>query len=157
MNEELIKLEQYRIYTESKDRFIDRSFKTNRYYFIIILVAGLILSLSKVSQLESLLGFELFLTFVGLCTSLLWYINQDSYAYLIKIKYAKVIEEIEKELPLKPNQLEYSAAQENKKEKNVIRFTEVQKFVALALFFFFCIYFLYSLVPIVINLIKELF
>lgn len=32
-NDTNIILEQYRIYTESKDKFIDRSFQTNRHYF----------------------------------------------------------------------------------------------------------------------------
>ncbi|UKI40848.1 MAG: hypothetical protein L6V95_12115 [Candidatus Melainabacteria bacterium] len=47
--------------------------------------------------------------------AILWYLNQDSYSFLIKIKYADVLEEIENRLPIAPNQMEHAILNENLK------------------------------------------
>ena len=120
-NDTNIILEQYRIYTESKDKFIDRSFQTNRHYFLVICGLCIVLVLFKQFFPTIAIIFTLFLSFAGMGIAMLWYLNQDSYSFLIKIKYANVLEEIENRLPIAPNQMEHAILNENLKKTSCIR------------------------------------
>ena len=157
MDKEKIILEQYKIYTESKDKFIDRSFTTNRFYFVTIIIIGVLLAVFKKISPSNATDVSLFLSFAGLGTAILWYINQDTYSFLIKIKYSNVLEEIEKELPISPNHMEYVASKNHKEQKKSVTFNDIQKFVALVMLIIFTLYFLLDGFPIVINLLRTIF
>ena len=62
-NEANIILEQYRIYTESKDKFIDRSFQTNRHYFLVLCGLCIVLVLFKQFFPNIAIIFSLLLSF----------------------------------------------------------------------------------------------
>lgn len=88
---------------------------------------------------------------------MLWYLNQDSYSFLIKIKYANVLEEIENRLPIAPNQMEHAILNENLKKRHafVFLFNDIQKFMAVILFLLFLTYFLIDIIPFFSGLIKN--
>lgn len=156
-NDTNIILEQYRIYTESKDKFIDRSFQTNRHYFLVICGLCIVLVLFKQFFPTIAIIFTLFLSFAGMGIAILWYLNQDSYSFLIKIKYADVLEEIENRLPIAPNQMEHVVLNENLKKRHafVFLFNDIQKFMAVILFLLFLTYFLIDIIPFFSGLIKN--
>lgn len=156
-NDANIILEQYRIYTESKDKFIDRSFQTNRHYFLVICGLCIVLVLFKQFFPTIAIIFTLFLSFAGMGIAILWYLNQDSYSFLIKIKYANVLEEIENRLPIAPNQMEHAILNENLKKRHafVFLFNDIQKFMAVILFLLFLTYFLIDIIPFFSGLIKN--
>lgn len=156
-NDTNIILEQYRIYTESKDKFIDRSFQTNRHYFLVICGLCIVLVLFKQFFPTIAIIFTLFLSFAGMGIAILWYLNQDSYSFLIKIKYADVLEEIENRLPIAPNQMEHAVLNENLKKRHafVFLFNDIQKFMAVILFLLFLTYFLIDIIPFFSGLIKN--
>ncbi len=156
-NDTNIILEQYRIYTESKDKFIDRSFQTNRHYFLVICGLCIVLVLFKQFFPTIAIIFTLFLSFAGMGIAILWYLNQDSYSFLIKIKYADVLEEIENRLPIAPNQMEHAILNENLKKRHafVFLFNDIQKFMAVILFLLFLTYFLIDIIPFFSGLIKN--
>lgn len=156
-NEANIILEQYRIYTESKDKFIDRSFQTNRHYFLVICGLYIVLVLFKQFFPTIAIIFTLFLSFAGMGIAILWYLNQDSYSFLIKIKYAEVLEELENKLPIAPNQMEHAILNENLKKRHafVFIFSDIQKFMAIILFLLFLTYFLLNVIPFFSGLIKN--
>ena len=134
--EELI-FNEYKSYCEQKEKFIDRNFRTNKFYMTAVFVlifamiyTGNVVFLNKIS---ATLVFALF----GISVSALWFMNVDSYNTLIKIKYANVIEKIEEKFPVKPFTDEYEGVQEFRKNK-VFMFSDIQKLIAVgaSLFFF---------------------
>ena len=132
MDDKYILLEQYRIYNEAKDRFIDRTFLVNRFY--IVFSAVLFLSMIAIKSIfvdayALLLGIELF----GLAVCFSWVSNQDAYSSIIKLKYSTVIEGIENRLPASPNKDEYAKLQELRSHKKIILLKDVQKWFAIIL------------------------
>lgn len=134
--EELI-FEEYKTYCEQKENFIDRNFRTNKFYmaaiFVIIIAliyTGNIVFLNKISA-------TLIFALLGVSVSALWWMNVDSYNTLIKIKYANVIEKIEEKFPVKPFTDEYQGIDEYRGKK-IFMFSDIQKLIAVvsALFFF---------------------
>ena len=105
-DEKYLILEQYRIYSEAKEKFIDRHFSTNKFYLvlnIIILIAIYILATLTPQYTPVLV-----MSVVGFATTLMWWMNIDSYQILIKVKYAKVLEFLETQLPQQPYHKEYA-------------------------------------------------
>ncbi len=137
-DEKYLILEQYRIYSESKDKFVDREFATNRFYLILnicILIAIFIVETIAITAKEQSM---IVMSIIGVSATLLWWMNIDSYQLLIKIKYAKVLEYLETKLPEQPYHKEYVDYSEIKKNKNLIVFGDFQKILALIIA---CIYF----------------
>ena len=125
---------EYKLYAEQKENFIDRNFRTNRFYmisFVAIIFAmiftGNIVFMSKISA-------TLIFSLIGISVCALWWMNVDSYNTLIKIKFANVIERIEEKLPVKPFTEEYKGIQEFKSNK-VFMFSDIQKLIAV----FWCV------------------
>ena len=92
--DELI-FQEYKLYAEQKENFIDRNFNTNRFYmisFVAIIFAmiftGNVVFMSKISA-------TLIFSLIGISVCSLWWMNVDSYNTLIKIKFANVLETIE--------------------------------------------------------------
>ncbi len=134
--DELI-FQEYKLYAEQKDNFIDRNFRTNRFYMIsfvavifALIFTGNVVFMTKISA-------TLIFSLIGISVCALWWMNVDSYNTLIKIKFANVIEKIEEKLPVKPFTDEYKGIEEFKNNK-VFMFSDIQKLIAVfgALFFF---------------------
>ncbi len=146
--EKYLILEQYRIYSEAKEKFIDRQFSTNRFYLvlnIVILIATYILS-TLTPQYPPVIV----LCVIGIAATLMWWMNIDSYQLLIKVKYAKVLEYLETKLPEQPYHKEFLDYSQMKKKNNLIVFGDFQKTLTLVIA---CVYFVVCTYSIT-NMIK---
>ena len=134
--DELI-FQEYKLYAEQKENFIDRNFRTNRFYMIsfVAIIFAMIYTGSIVFM--SILSATLIFSLIGISVCVLWWMNVDSYNTLIKIKFANVIEVLEEKLPVKPFTDEYKGIEEFRNNK-VFMFSDIQKIIAVigALFFF---------------------
>lgn len=136
MDEKHLILEQYRIYNEMKESFINRSFMINRFYMIMsgVFLFGLIFAkMFAFDQYFLLLGLELF----GIASCVMWISNQDAYSSIIKIKYNSVIEKLEEDLPKAPNKAEYKELTDQRSNKKVILVKDIQKWFAILLMLVF--------------------
>ena len=146
---------EYKLYAEQKENFIDRNFRTNRFYMISVfaLIFAMIFTGNVVflNRITATLLFAL----LGVATSAMWWMNVDSYNTLIKIKFSDVIDKIEEKLPVKPFIDEYKGIEESRK-KRIFMFSDIQKIVAaLAAVFFFAVS-VSELTPIVIRIFDKL-
>ncbi len=136
MDEKHLILEQYRIYNEMKESFINRSFLVNRFFMLITAVLFFGLIITKMIILNGyflLLGIELF----GIASCIMWISNQDAYSTIIKIKYNAVIERLEDDLPKAPNRDEYKELTDKRSKKRVILVKDIQKWFAVLLMLIF--------------------
>jgi hypothetical protein len=151
MTSEEIIFQQYKLYSEQKEEFINRSFMTNKFYLFLIL--GLLLAMFKTNGLTFVYGMTSSMIFSGagmaICT--LWWINVDSYNFLIKIKFSKVLDEIEKQLPVKPYTDEFEAIRNYKKNKREFLFADIQKALAIFVFLMFFVLFVHEFLKIVLG------
>lgn len=137
MNSDEIKFQQYKLYTEQKDRFVDRSFNTNKFYMVLVLTLITVMFLTKDYSFVYGLSATLVFSAVGMAICLLWWINMDSYNFLIKVKLGKVIEEIEKTLPAQPYTQEFVAIKDLRQNKREFLFADMQKMLATILLLLF--------------------
>ncbi len=147
-DEKYLILEQYRIYSDAKEKFIERQFTTNRFYLVlnlIILVVSYVLSTLTPQYQPTIV-----LSIIGFAVTIMWWMNIDSYQMLIKVKYAKVLEYLETKLPEQPYHKEFMDYMEMKKKNNLIVFGDFQKYLTLAIASIYVIQFANS----VTNLIK---
>ena len=149
MNREDLIFEQYRLYSEQKEKFIDRSFMTNKFYMVIVLAMFLLTFLSKGMAFGKFTAPTIF-ALAGIISCALWWLNMDSYNCLIKIKFSKVLEEIEKQLPMQPYNMEYRAIRDFRKNKKMFLFSDMQKIFAIVLFLVFFILLLMEVIPLFI-------
>lgn len=136
MDEKQLILEQYRIYNEMKERFIDRSFMINRFFLILSAIFLFSLIFTKMilpSACFLLLGLDIF----GIASCVMWISNQDAYSSIIKIKYNSVIEKLEEDLPKAPNKDEYKELTDKRANKRVILVKDIQKWFAILLMLVF--------------------
>ncbi len=152
--DELI-FQEYKLYAEQKENFIDRNFRTNKFYMVsfVVLIFAMIYTGNVVfmERLSATLVFSL----IGIAVCALWWMNVDSYNILIKIKFANVIEAIEEKLPVKPFTDEFKGIQEFRENK-VFMFSDIQKFIAVLGALFFFAVFVSEASPIVIALINKI-
>ena len=130
-DEKYLILEQYRIYSDAKEKFIDRQFATNRFYLvlnIILLVTAYVLT-TLTPQYQPIIV----LCVIGFSVTLMWWMNIDSYQTLIKVKYAKVLEYLETKLPEQPYHKEFVDYKEMIKNKKLIVFGDFQKILTLTI------------------------
>lgn len=146
---------EYKLYSEQKENFIDRNFKTNRFYmtalFVIIIAmiyTGNILFLHKISA-------TLLFALLGVSVSALWWMNVDSYNTLIKIKYANVLEKIEEKFPVKPFTDEYKGIDDFRSNK-VFMFSDIQKIIAVISALFFFAVFVNEVTPIAMTILNKI-
>lgn len=137
MNSEEIMFEQYKLYTEQKEKFVDRSFHTNKFYLLLVL--ALIFAMFMMKDYSFVYGLTPTLVFsaAGLYISILWWMNMDSYNLIIRVKLRNVIEEIEKSLPTKPYTQEFLSIKDLRKNKRMFLFGDIQKFLAILSFILF--------------------
>lgn len=151
--DELI-FQEYKLYAEQKENFIDRNFRTNRFYMVsfVVLIFAMIYTGNVVfmERLSATLVFSL----IGVAICALWWMNVDSYNILIKIKFANVIEAIEEKLPVKPFTDEFKGIQEFRENK-VFMFSDIQKFIAVIGALFFFAVFVSEASPIVIAVVNK--
>ena len=152
--DELI-FQEYKLYAEQKENFIDRNFRTNRFYmisFVAIIFAmiftGNIVFMSRISA-------TLVFSLIGISICALWWMNVDSYNTLIKIKFANVIEKIEEKLPVKPFTDEYKGIEEFRNKK-VFMFSDIQKLIAVFGALFFFAVFVSEFSPIVVKIFGKI-
>jgi len=130
-------LEQYRIYSQAKESFIDRQFTTNRFYLVFNLV--LLITVYVLSTLTPQYQPVIVICAIGFAATIMWWMNIDSYQLLIKVKYAKVLEYLETKLPEQPYNKEFVEYSNIKKNKNIVVFGDFQKTLALIIA---CVYFI---------------
>lgn len=137
MDRDYIVFQEYKMYSEQKENFIDRNFKTNRFYMVAITALIFALIYTHNILFLNVISATLVFAFLGVSVSSLWWMNVDSYNTLIKIKYGDVLEKIEEKLPIHPYTDEYKSIEEFKNRK-IFMFSDIQKFIAMisALFFF---------------------
>lgn len=138
MNQDEILFQQYKLYTEQKEQFANRSFYTNKFYLSLIILLILIMFLTKDYSFAYGLSSTLVFSIAGMALCVLWWINVDSYNFILKVKLSKVVEEIEKKLPFQPYTQEFLAIKELRKNKKAFVFADIQKLLAtfvLLLFF----------------------
>lgn len=150
MNKEDLIFEQYRLYSEQKEKFIDRSFMTNKFYMIVVLGLLLLTFATKGMCFGKLTSPSVF-AIAGLISCALWWLNMDSYNLLIKIKFSKVLEEIEKELPKQPYAMEYKGIKDFRKNKKMFLFSDMQKIYAVFAFLVFFIMLMIEIIPLFIE------
>ena len=155
MDREQLIFEEYKMYAEQKENFIDRNFRTNRFYMIsfVAIIFALIYT-SNIVFMEKLTATLLF-SLIGISVCALWWMNVDSYNTLIKIKFANVLEEIEKKLPVKPFTEEYKGIEEFRNKK-VFMFSDIQKLIAVIGALFFFAVFVSEFTPIVIKTFEKI-
>jgi len=151
MNSEEILFQQYKLYTEQKEKFVDRSFTSNKFYLFLVLAIILTMYLTKDYSFIYDLSSTLVFSAAGLAICVLWWINVDSYNFLIKVKLSKVIEEIEKKLPIQPYTQEFLAIKDFRKNKREFLFADIQKSLAILLLLLFFILFSYELLSIILT------
>ena len=155
MNKEELIFQEYKLYTEQKENFVDRNFRTNRFYMIafVAIIFALIFT-GNVVFMERISATLLF-SLIGIATCSLWWMNVDSYNTLIKIKYANVIEKIEENLPVSPFTDEFKGVEEYR-DKRVFVFSDIQKIVAVCGALFFFAVFVSEASPLVLRIFEKI-
>ena len=151
--DELI-FQEYKMYAEQKENFIDRNFQTNKFYMIsfVAIIFAMIFT-SNVMFMEKLSATLLF-SLIGISVCVLWWMNVDSYNTLIKIKYANVLEAIEEKLPIKPFTEEYKGIEEFRNKK-VFMFSDIQKIIAIVGALFFFAVFVSEFSPFIVKAVEK--
>ena len=154
-------LQQYKFYLESKDKFTDRNFSTNKFYLIFntLLFLG-IFYIDKV--LAYGITSTIILAGIGLGTSFLWWFNVDTYEVLISIKLGNVIKKMEASLPFQAHLLEKEELDILNREKgqfiiSLMTYSRVLKVVIVAMFIVFMVIFISDLVSIISKHLLDLY
>jgi len=147
--------QEYKLYAEQKEHFINRNFATNKFYLLIFLaLIFATIYTSNVVFMNKLTATLLF-SLIGVIICVLWWMNIDSYNTLIKIKFSNVLEKIEEQLPVKPYQDEYKGI-EDFKNKKIFMFADIQKLIAVVGTLFFFAVFVSEITPILILIFNKL-
>jgi len=152
-NKDLL-LRQYELYTHVKENFVDRNFTTNKFYLVLILALFGVLFWAKGVVFAYSLSATIILSVIGMGVCFLWWSNVDTYDTLIKIKLSKVIDEIEKQMPVAPHTLERESLNKLREEKKAFLFSDMQKALACGIFIIFMVLFLFDMVPLVMAVIQ---
>jgi len=141
-NEEILKL--YEIYNNSKEKFIDRSFATNKFYLVVEIV---LLTIILITNGAPYSGLNVIIPLIGVIVAVMWWLNQDSYGFMIKIKYQSVLEPLEKNFAISPATEESQAIREAAKARKGFVFNNAHKLLAVVTLFIFFALFLAAFVP----------
>lgn len=142
---------QYKLYSEQKEAFIARNFGINRFYICLSLIILVFMPFAKGLVFAYGISLATFLAVFGMCCAALWWMNMDSYNILIKVKFSKVLEEIEKDLPKQPYADEYKGIKDLKENKKMFMFTDIQKFFATLIFLVFFVGLVESVIPVIVG------
>lgn len=152
MNSENLIIEQYNTYSQHKEKFVDRSFMTNKFYSVLVIILFVLIFLMKDFVICKIFSASVIFSIVGIFISILWWLNIDAYNFLIKIKISKALEEIEKQLPVQPYTLEFTAIKNTKRRKQHFYFADIQKVFALISVLLFISLFFATLIPALIQI-----
>jgi len=147
MNREEKILQEYILYVQHKENFVNRSFATNKFYLIMTLVVLAILV--PVIFIPFPFGIVLAMLFaiIGMLLCILWQMNIASYKKLLKVKLHNVIEKVEEELPVQPYKMESQALRESKQTRGIM-FADIQTALAIMILITFATIFINELVLI---------
>ena len=147
--------EEYKLYVQQKDNFIDRNFSTNKFYMIsfVAIILALIFT-GNVVFMEKISATLLF-SAIGIAVCALWWMNVDSYNILVKIKFANVIEQMEEKFPFKPYTEERKSIEEFRNNK-VFMFSDIQKLLAVLGALFFFVIFVSEITPLLIGIFNKI-
>ena len=151
MNEQELLFQQYRLYSEQKESFITRSFAINRFYLCLCIILLFAVYFTKSAIFAYAIPLSALLSVIGICCSMLWWMNMDSYNMLIKIKFSKVLEEIEKQLPAQPYADEYKGIKEFRENKKMFLFSDIQKTVSVIVFLMFFVSLIETIIPVIVK------
>lgn len=152
--DELI-FEEYKLYAEQKDNFIDRNFSTNRFYMISFVVTIFAMIFTGSITFMGVITATLLFSAIGIAVCALWWMNVDAYNTLIKIKFSNVLERIEEKLPVRPYSEEYKGIEEFKNKK-IFMFSDIQKIIAVFGALFFFAVFVSEVTPIIAAVVNKL-
>lgn len=153
MDDKNLIFQQYKLYTEQKDSFTNRSFGINIFYLCLVVILLILVYYTKNFTFAYSIPLSSLLSIIGMSASILWWMNMDSYNMLIRIKFARVIEEIEKQLPIQPFHEEYLGIKEYRDKKRMFLFTDIQKTVSVVVFLMFFIALIESIIPVFVKYI----
>lgn len=151
MNSDEILFQQYKLYSEHKEKFVDRSFHTNKFYLLLVLILVLVMFLTREYIFAFGLSSVLIFSAAGVAICFMWWMNLDAYNLLIKVKLSKVLEEIEKQLPIQPYTQEFMAIKDLRKSKREFLFADTQKAFAILSMLLFIILFINEVVMMVFG------
>lgn len=153
-NTDYLKVEQYKAYLQMKENFITRNFSTNKFFMIFIAVIYITLIWARDVDFGFGITSIIILSLFGMGLCFLWWTNIDTYGTIMGVKYKKVIDVIEKDLPFQVHAYEKEGIDELRKAKKAWLFADVQKAIALCAFLIFMVIFLIEFVPTVVLFVK---
>ena len=143
MDKDQLTLECYKIFSESKEKFIDRAFVTNKFYLATVIAILMVIEFWAIPQING--AVTVILSAIGMFVSALWWFNHDAYDYMIKIKYKDVLEKLEAEMGVAPYTMESMAlAANSKRRKSAFVFGNAHKFISLFFLLSFFLFFISS-------------
>ena len=151
MTEQELIFQQYRLYSEQKESFISRSFLINRFYLCISIILLIVTQLTEKCIFAYNIPLSVLISIIGMGATMLWWANMDAYNMLIKVKFSKVLEEIEKKLPVQPYGDEYKGIKEFRENKKMFLFSDMQKTFAVIIFIMFFIELINELIPVIVK------
>ncbi len=143
---------QYKLYYEMKERFVDRNFTTNKFYLCTVILIFVVMFFTKDIQFDYRISANLIMSIIGMAVSFFWWSNADAYNIMIKVKLKNVMDEMEKQLPYAIHLIEMKGFSQYKKENKVVVFSDMQKGVAICTCLLFFIIFLIKMADPVIEL-----
>ena len=135
-------LQEYILYVQHQENFVNRSFSANRFYLIAVLAVLFVTVPVKLLPFAFGIVFTMLFSLIGILLCILWYLNIDAYKNLLKIKLQNVIEKLEDSLPVKPYQMESAALKEARDGKKKMIFGDMQKTLAIIIMVAFITVFL---------------
>ena len=143
MDKELL-FQQYKLYCEMKEGFVNRNFATNKFYLSIIIILFVIIFFTRDVSFPYAISANLIMAAIGMAVSFFWWSNADSYNIMIRVKLKHVIDEMEKQLPMPAHLLEMKNYANYKKQNKLIVFSDMQKGCAIVMMLLFFVIFLFE-------------
>ena len=129
-------LQEYILYVQHKENFVNRSFEANRFYLILSLVVLAVTVPITLIPFQTGIIFTMLFALIGMVICVMWFLNIRSYKNLLKIKFQNVIERLEDELPVKPYQMESQALKEESHKRGFV-FADMQRALSIIIFITF--------------------
>lgn len=136
-------LQEYILYVQHKENFVNRTFDANKFYLIAALVVLCIAVPVIFIPIANIFG--LIFSVIGMVLCILWKMNINAYRRLLKIKFQNVIERLEDELPVKPYQMESQALKEQNQTKGFM-FADMQTVLSFVIFVAFAAIFVFDII-----------
>ena len=134
--------EQYKVYCQMKEGFVDRNFMTNKFYLCVVIGIFVIMFFTRNVSFDYNISANLVMSILGMAVAFFWWSNADAYNIMIKVKLKHVIDEMEKQLPMAVHLIEMKNFTQYKKQNKVVIFSDMQKGVAISMILIFFILFL---------------